>query len=147
MTRRTLIILSGLPGTGKTTIARLLATALRATGQMPADMRDYGYRVAHRVAEDNLRLGHHAVADCVNAFDVTRRDWHAVAGRAGARALGVELSCSDPAIHQGRIDARRPDAPPDWNAIQARPYALWIHADIHLDTTMMSADTAVDRIC
>jgi len=164
LTAPVLIILSGLPGTGKTTIARLLATALpalhlridriettlRQTGAMPEDMRDFGYQVAHGVAQDNLRLGHHVIADCVNAFDLTRRDWQAVANRADARALTVELTCSDGAEHRRRIETRRSDIPgarlPCWNDVQTRQYAPWKDADLHFDTSRVSAQDAATHI-
>jgi hypothetical protein len=74
-----LIVLGGLPGTGKTTIGRKLAIELaavylridsieqsiRGTG---GSVEGEGYRVAHAVAEDNLRLGRIVVADCVNPW-------------------------------------------------------------------------------
>ena len=61
-----LIALSGLPGVGKTTIARELARSLRAVhvrvDSIEQALRDAGlsvetegYRVAYVVAEDNLR--------------------------------------------------------------------------------------------
>ena len=72
----TLVVFSGLPGVGKSTIARLLSARLRAAylridtieqairsggvgGVGPA-----GYEVANRLAVENLRLGRHVVADC-----------------------------------------------------------------------------------
>ena len=113
-----LVILSGLPAAGKTTIARGLATqigamhlridsieqALRAAGRA---IEDHGYRVAYAVAEDNLRLGRVVIADSVNGWPLTRRAWQAVAQRAGTPALDVEVICSDLNEHRRRVEARR----------------------------------------
>ncbi|MEJ2117394.1 MAG: AAA family ATPase [Alphaproteobacteria bacterium] len=64
-----LIIFGGAPGTGKTTLSRQLALALKAvylridTMDQPImavygdDIADTSYRVAHGIARDNLRLG------------------------------------------------------------------------------------------
>ena len=62
-----------------------------------------GYRVAYAVAEDNLRLGHVVIADCVNPWSLTRAEWRAAAARAGAAVLEVEVVCSDSAEHRRRI--------------------------------------------
>jgi predicted kinase len=63
------IVFAGLPGTGKSAIARALAAkldavwlradsieqAIRASGVVDGDLKDIGYRAAYAVAEDNLR--------------------------------------------------------------------------------------------
>ena len=76
------------------TIARRLALRLRAvwlridtleTPIMAAygeDIADVGYRAAYGVAEDNLRLGHVVIADCVNDVEIARE---LVARGGGAR--------------------------------------------------------------
>ncbi len=65
-----LIVFGGLPGSGKSSIARELARetgafwlridsleqAIRESGILPGSMDDAGYRAAYAVAEDNLRL-------------------------------------------------------------------------------------------
>jgi DNA polymerase III delta prime subunit len=82
-----LIVLSGLPGVGKTTIARELARSLvavhlridsieQALRQTGWAVEAEGYAVAQAVAVDNLRVGHTVVADCpswrLRSFAVTR---------------------------------------------------------------------------
>ncbi len=109
-----LIILAGLPATGKTSIARELARALGAvylridsieqamlgalSGARTLD--DAGYRVGYAVAGDNLRLGRTVVADSVNPLALTRDAWREVAELAGASCVEVEVTCTDPAEHR-----------------------------------------------
>jgi predicted kinase len=75
-----LIVFGGLPGTGKSAIARTLAReigavwlridsieqGIRASGIAPGSLDDAGYRAAYAVAEDNLRLGLTVIGDSVN---------------------------------------------------------------------------------
>ena len=85
-----LIVFGGLPGTGKTTIARELARqigavhlridsieqALRDCGaKVGNSMDEAGYRVACAVAADNLSIGRTVIADSVNPLPVTRNAW------------------------------------------------------------------------
>ena len=85
-----LIILGGLPGSGKTTLARGLAArigavhvkvdtieqAIRNSGI--GDVGPAGYVVAYAVAADNLAAGRVVVADSVNAIEISRKAWRAV---------------------------------------------------------------------
>src|SRR5580658_2823373 len=104
-----LIVLGGLPGVGKTTIARELArrlgavhlridtieqAILNAQGTRE-DIGEEGYCVAYAVAEDNLRLGRVVIADSVNPIQITRDAWLSVASRANVPVLEVEIQCSD----------------------------------------------------
>jgi len=156
-----LIVLSGLPGVGKTTIARELARTIAATHlridsieqalrQAGVRVEGEGYRVAHAVAEDNLRLGRTVIADCVNPWPLTRAEWRAVAARAGVRALEVEMVCSDPAEHQRRVERRSPDIDghrlPTWSEVEARDYRPWDVERLTIDTAEAAPHQAVRAI-
>src|SRR5258707_8624011 len=94
----TLIVFSGLPASGKSSIARALAQeigaiwlridsieqAIRESGVVPGSLDDAGYRAAYAVAEDNLLLGHDVIGDSVNPWMLTRDAWRACGERAGA---------------------------------------------------------------
>jgi predicted kinase len=156
-----LIGLSGLPGVGKTTIAREFC---RATGavHLRADsieqaLRDAGwtvesegYRVAYAVAEDNLSLGRIVVADCVDPWPLTRREWRAVAQRAGVRFLAVEIVCSDAGEHRRRVESRVADIPgqtlPTWSDVLERDYRPRDDERLVIDTARFDVSTSVSLI-
>jgi predicted kinase len=106
-----LIILSGLPGSGKSSIGRELAREIRAVflridsieGALVC-VADEGYRVAYSVAEDNLRLRMTVIADAVNPIAITRAAWRAVAERAGVR---MRRSIGDVSRSAGGLRGRR----------------------------------------
>ncbi len=159
-----LIIFSGLPATGKTTIARELARqlgaihlridtieqAMRNSGKASNPMDDAGYLVAYPVAEDNLRLGHKVIADSVNAIKQTRDAWRSVARRAGVAAAEVEVICSDLNEHQKRIETRVSDIAdlklPTWDAVLSREYDKWDHEHIVIDTASRTVEECVQMV-
>ncbi|HVY02850.1 MAG TPA: AAA family ATPase, partial [Caulobacterales bacterium] len=118
------IIFAGLPGTGKSTIARVLAAetgavwlrvdtieqAIRGSGVAGEDLKDAGYRAAYALAEDNLRLGRTVIGDSVNPWMLTRDAWRDAGLRAGAPVLEVEITCSDVSEHRRRVETRAADA-------------------------------------
>jgi predicted kinase len=149
-----LIVLGGLPGVGKTTIAR---EAGRSTGAVHVridsieqalrnagwDVQAEGYRVAYALAEDNLRLGRTVIADCVNPWPLTRSEWRAVAERASVACLEVEIVCSDRELHRWRVEARKPNidghAPTTWADVLARDYQPWTTERLVIDTAKLDA--------
>jgi predicted kinase len=154
-----LIVFAGLPGSGKTSIARDLAAqldavylridsieqALRETGASTLD--DAGYRIAYAIAADNLRLGRTVVADSVNPIALTRDAWRGVASRTGTDALEVEVVCSDAAEHRRRVETRTSDIAghtlPTWDEVTARRYEPWDRARIVIDTAGRSVEACV----
>jgi predicted kinase len=153
-----LIVLSGLPGVGKTTVARKLATATGAVhvriDSIEQALRDAGwnveeegYRVAYAVAEDNLRLGRIVIADCVNPWPLTRTTWRAVADSAGVRAVDVEIVCSDVEEHRRRVESRSADLVghrmPTWSDVIERDYCAWNGERLIVDTARSDVDQSV----
>ncbi len=156
-----MVVLSGLPGVGKTTIARELAIALsavhvridsieQALRNAGLTVYDQGYRVAYAVAEDNLRLGRIVIADCVNPWPLTRREWQAVADRAAARAISIEIVCSDIDEHKRRVESRTPDIAhhrlPTWSEVLAHDYRPWDSERLVVDTARLNIPQGVQAI-
>jgi predicted kinase len=154
-----LIVLGGLPGVGKTSIARAFSGAvsavhvridsiehaIRESGVAVVSLDDAGYRAAYAVAEDNLRLGHIVVADSVNPIPVTRVAWLDVARRAGAPVVEVEVRCSDEAEHRRRVEGRLVGGQtgPTWQDVLQREYRAWPSANLVIDTATLTVDQAV----
>jgi predicted kinase len=160
----TLIVFSGLPASGKSAIARELAQEIRAiwlrvdsieqairdSGVVPGSLEDAGYRAAYAVAEDNLRLGHDVIGDCVNPWMLTRDAWRAAGLRAGARVVEVETLCSDRDEHRRRVESRVSEVPglilPDWEAVIGRDYHAWDRDHVTVDTFTCNLSTCVELI-
>jgi predicted kinase len=158
-----LIAFSGLPGTGKTSIARELARrlraaylrvdtveqALRSCGTLEEVMAE-GYETIYRLAEDNLNLGLTVIADSVNPIEITRDAWAEVAREANARLINVEVICSDGAEHRRRVETRSSDIPdlvlPTWDKVKSREYHPWTQPRILIDTAERSVSTCVDEL-
>jgi predicted kinase len=156
-----LIVLGGLPGTGKSSIARRLADkyaamylridtieqALIRVGAIKGKIGPEGYSVAYAVAEENLSLGRIVIADSVNPLALTREAWRDVAARALARIIEVEVRCSDAAEHRRRVETRVADIDglrlPTWQDVLDRTYEPWEGEPIVIDTAHCNPDTCV----
>jgi len=133
-------VISGRPGTGKTTLARALArrrrscylrvdaaeTALARTGfQVGVE----GYAVIHELAVSNLLLGIDVVVDAVNAVPEARAAWREAADRGGAELLQVQTWLPDPVEHRRRVEARTADIPghqvPSWDQVESQQWIQW----------------------
>ncbi len=149
-----LIVFSGLPGTGKTTVSKLLAARLRAVylridtieQAMKAAGAEHigpaGYTVANALATANLLLGHSIVADCVNPVRESRQGWRNAAAPASARLVDIYLYCSDEAEHRRRVETRAADIPghvlPSWDAVTRHEFEVRDDDHLALDTSALS---------
>ena len=156
-----LYILGGLPGVGKTAIAKGLARAIGAVhlriDSIEQALRNSsvtitgpeGYVVAYAVAEDNLRLGLAVIADSVNPIELTRAAWRDVARRAGTPFVEIEVVCSDRAEHRRRVELRIADIAghqlPTWQQVCDREYEPW-QAGIVVDTAGQPPEASVSDL-
>ncbi len=162
-----LIVISGLPGVGKTSVAEITAAStgsvhlsidaveesLLACG-LPAgwEVGVAAYEAARAMAEQNLRLGHDVVVDAVNDSDEARQTWRTAASRTGARIEFVYLMISDAREHERRLRGRDRGlthvGEPTWSDVQRRraDYAAWSDEVVEFDTAARTADEVADAL-
>jgi predicted kinase len=140
-----LVVVAGLPGTGKTTLGRAVSDLLDATflridsietaiarcGLAVADS-PVGYAVGAAIAADQLRAGRTVVVDAVSPITEARNGWVALAAATGAVLRLVEVTCSDRGEHRRRVERRTLDgqSAPTWQQVLDRRYDAW--TDPHL---------------
>ena len=145
-----LYIFSGLPGTGKTTLAKSLSNYLKAVylriDTVEQGLRDLckyqvegeGYRLSYRVAADNLDLGNRVVSDSCNPINLTRCEWQEIASSRGVSHTNIEIVCSNLEEHKRRIETRKVDIDgltlPSWKDVKEREYDPWESDRIVIDT-------------
>ena len=153
-----LYIFSGLPASGKSTLAKLLA---EKTGAMyvridtvEQGLRDLccfkvegeGYRLSYRIVKDNLALGISCISDSCNPIELTRNEWQEVAESVGARFVNIEVSCSDREEHERRVITRQSEVEnlklPDWKQVKNRHYEEWKTEVIKIDTSGKNTETS-----
>jgi predicted kinase len=159
-----LIVFSGLPATGKTTIAKLLCRKLQATylridsieqaivssSHNHSDLGALGYVVAYELAIANLALGNTVVVDAVNPLTVVRETWRKVANNAASDIVEIEIVCSDRIEHRRRVEGREADIPghvlPTWDEVQSRKYEAWASECLVVDSAQLSAADAASTV-
>jgi predicted kinase len=139
-----LILFGGLPGTGKSTLAPMLAESPGATdlrintieraiteSNHAIAIRDDGYRVAYAVPRTTFgwvaRLSGMQSILCAS---------HVKHGVRSAERVGseIEVLCSDPHEHRRRIETRVVDIPATWDEVVTRNSEAWTGNHISIDT-------------
>lgn len=132
-----LIVLRGIPGTGKTALAealgRHLTTPVFALDWVLGVLRPFdvlnrenvgplGYGLITMLAERQLRLGQSAILDTPAETAALVAQWQAGAATYGAAFYVVETVCSDVTLHRSRVEGRRRGIP-GWHEI------TWEHVE------------------
>jgi predicted kinase len=162
-----LIVLSGLPGTGKTEVAEALAALLRA----PVFAKDWveasllesgvvareqlgliGYTLLTTLARRQLALGQSAVLDSVASTTSIRAMWLELAREYEAAWFVIECVCSDERVHRERLSHRHRGIPGwpelEWSEVErVRSYfAPWSEERLVLDSMAPVSDNVARAV-
>ncbi|WP_326608071.1 AAA family ATPase [Streptomyces sp. NBC_01800] len=152
-----LIVMSGLPGAGKSAVAealgRRLAAPVVSVDPIEAAMSRAGvassqptglaaYVLAEAVADGVLALGQTVIVDAVNAVEAAREQWRSLAEHHGVSVVFIEVVCSDPVVHRQRLEGRSRDiegfVEPTWEAVERlrEEFAPWADQRLVLDAVI-----------
>jgi predicted kinase len=153
----TLIILSGLPGSGKTVVAEGLSRSLSIpilsidsieaamwrAGLARAETNVAAYEVAQALTDENLRLRLTIVVDAVNPVETPRAAWRNLAAKHRVSLKIIECVCSDETILRQRIEApvsSKAGTQLTWARLLQRrsEYEAWTDPRLVLDTSHAS---------
>ena len=151
-----LAVFAGLPGVGKSTLARhvgaALPAAVLAVDTVDVALRAYdvteprpghaAYGVVAAFAEAQLTMGHSVIVDAVNPVKPARQMWTDLSDRLGVPLRVVEVVCGDGAEHRRRVEARHAarthDGIPDWVRVLERQheYEPYLGPRLVVDTSL-----------
>ncbi|MFB3979099.1 AAA family ATPase [Microbacterium proteolyticum] len=154
-----LIVISGLPGVGKTTVADLVGARLGAVRLSIDPVEDAllgagfpqgwetgvaAYEAVRAMAELNLRTGRTVVVDAVNDSEPARDTWRRAADSADAELCSVVLTMSDAIGHASRLRERDRGfthvTEPTWTEVAGREVAPWVDTLRTIDVSGMSGE-------
>jgi predicted kinase len=155
LSQPSLLVVSGLPGTGKTRIAEALSKrfelpvfsiawilgGLSRFGVLDhPDRGAMAYEIITSLVEHRLRLGRAAICDGMVGSAELRARWAELCAQYGGELTVIECVCSDSELHRARISRRRERIPgwpdPDWDHAEAmrERYEPWARDRLVLDS-------------
>lgn len=152
-------IFSGLPGVGKTTLAKQLAKAIPNTVYYRIDTLEYylkkaysqelikqGYELVYYQAKENLELRKNVIIDCCNLVKESRELWNKLSQVDSTKIINIEVICSDRQKHQRRVEKRHNNNPnkyPSWQDVLSRDYDPWNTEYIVVDTYSYDINSSI----
>ena len=150
------LVISGLPGTGKSAVARAVTERRKAVHLSidPVEKATLGagmekgwstgvaaYEAVRAMAEDNLNLGMPVVVDAVNDSEAARNTWRSASTAAGTTVKFVLLTVPSLEEHRRRLEGRERGmvnvGEPTWDQVPARAkaYEPWLGPSPVIDAT------------
>jgi len=161
-----LVVISGLSGTGKSTVGEAVARRFGAVWLSVDDVEDAllgaglasdwttgvaAYEAVAAAAAENLRLGHVVIVDAVNDSEPARDTWRRAAEAAAASLVFVLLTAPPEHEHRRRLEGRARrlshQSEPTWEQVQARArrYEAWHEPPVSIDSGQ-PLDVVVDEV-
>lgn len=152
-----LIIVSGLPGTGKSALAEAighelgvpvfakdwLEATIRRCGlneiSLPKGLGYIGYELLTTLALRQLQIGQSVILDSVASTEDIREQWRKLAQAYSAEWRVIECVCSDENVHRSRLKTRQRNIPGwhelEWSEVErVRGYFVpWVEPRLILD--------------
>ncbi len=167
MNKPQLVVMSGLPGSGKSIIAEQLARQLKlpifSVDPIESAIIQAGiekgfetglaaYLVAAALASEQLKLGNSVIIDAVNAEEEGKDVWRELARKHGLELIILLVSVSDRALHKQRIESRvrglHGFSEVTWDQVEAREsvFTAWKEPTLRLDSAQDLAANVAEAV-